>query len=118
MSHVYEAPDWRDYKMNWYDPHREAEPLAAEIAARNELTAVLVDERERWGDQAFEVLGREEVQLEVFRHNPRAIAAYRKVGFLRTGAHTEYIPPNGDPLHVVEMAIQRPADAHLDSDEG
>ena len=68
-------------------------------------------------DQAFEVLGREEVQLEVFRHNPRAIAAYRKVGFLRTGAHTEYIPPNGDPLHVVEMAIQRPSDAHLDSDE-
>ena len=68
-------------------------------------------------DQAFEVLGREEVQLEVFRHNPRAIAAYKKVGFLRTGAHTEYIPPNGDPLHVVEMAIQRPTDRHLDSDE-
>jgi len=62
-------------------------------------------------DQAFDVLGLDEVQLEVFRHNPRAIAAYRKVGFQRTGAHTEYIPPNGDPLHVVEMAIRRPADA-------
>ncbi len=68
-------------------------------------------------DQAFEVLGLEEVQLEVFRHNPRAIAAYRKVGFQRTGAHTEYIPPNGDPLHVVEMAIRRPTDVEIDHDE-
>lgn len=58
-------------------------------------------------DEAFESLGLSEVQLEVFRHNPRAIAAYKKVGFQRTGAHTEYIPPNGDPLHVVEMAIRR-----------
>jgi RimJ/RimL family protein N-acetyltransferase len=57
--------------------------------------------------EAFEVLGLDEVQLEVFRHNPRALAAYKKVGFQRTGAHTEYIPPNGDPLHVVEMAIRR-----------
>lgn len=61
-------------------------------------------------EHAFESLGLDEVQLEVFRHNPRAIAAYRKVGFQRTGAHTEYIPPNGDPLHVVEMAIRRPSD--------
>ncbi|MEZ4530161.1 MAG: GNAT family protein [Thermomicrobiales bacterium] len=58
--------------------------------------------------EAFETLGLEEVQLEVFRHNPRAISAYKKVGFQRTGAHTEFIPPNGDPLHVVEMAIRRP----------
>ncbi len=69
-------------------------------------------------DQAFEVLGLDEVQLEVFRHNPRAIAAYKNVGFQRTGAHTEYIPPNGDPLHVVEMAIRRsPEDEALPSGE-
>lgn len=61
-------------------------------------------------EQAFEGLNLEEVQLEVFRHNPRAIAAYKKVGFKRTGAHTEFIPPHGDPLHVVEMAIQREHD--------
>jgi RimJ/RimL family protein N-acetyltransferase len=60
--------------------------------------------------EAFEVLGLDEVQLEVFRHNPRAIATYQKVGFQRTGSHTEYIPPNGDPLHVVEMSIRRPLD--------
>lgn len=60
-------------------------------------------------EEAFETHGLEEVQLEVFRHNPRAIAAYKKVGFHRTGAHTEYIPPEGSPLHVVEMAIRKPA---------
>jgi RimJ/RimL family protein N-acetyltransferase len=58
-------------------------------------------------EEAFETLGLDEVQLEVFRHNPRAIASYKKVGFQRTGAHTEYIPPEGAPLHVVEMAIRR-----------
>lgn len=57
--------------------------------------------------EAFETHGLDEVQLEVFRHNPRAIAAYKKVGFQRTGAHTEYIPPEGAPLHVVEMSIFR-----------
>jgi RimJ/RimL family protein N-acetyltransferase len=67
-------------------------------------------------DQAFEELGLDEVQLEVFRHNPRAISAYRKVGFQRTGAHTEYIPPNGDPLHVVEMAIRRLSDPEITAD--
>lgn len=60
-------------------------------------------------EEAFETHGLEEVRLEVFRHNPRAIAAYKKVGFHRTGAHTEYIPPEGSPLHVVEMAIRKPA---------
>lgn len=62
-------------------------------------------------EEAFETHGLEEVQLEVFRHNPRAIAAYKKVGFQRTGAHTEFIPPEGTPLHVVEMAIHKPDDA-------
>jgi RimJ/RimL family protein N-acetyltransferase len=57
--------------------------------------------------EAFETMGLDEVQLEVFRHNPRAISAYRKVGFHRTGAHTEFVPPEGTPLHVVEMSIRK-----------
>jgi len=40
------------------------EILAAEIAARNELTAVLEDERERWGDQAFEMLAGPEMAAQ------------------------------------------------------
>ena len=42
MSYVYEAPDWRTYKMNWYDPHREVEPLAHEIAVVDAGLALLV----------------------------------------------------------------------------
>lgn len=61
--------------------------------------------------EAFETLGLDEVQLEVFRHNPRAISAYRKVGFHRTGAHTEFVPPEGTPLHVVEMSIHKSTDS-------
>lgn len=64
--------------------------------------------------EAFETLDLDEVQLEVFRHNPRAIAAYRKVGFERTGAHTEFVPPEGTPLHVVEMAIHKPGTLRLE----
>lgn len=60
--------------------------------------------------EAFETMGLNEVQLEVFRHNPRAIAAYKKVGFERTGSHTEFIPPDGTPLHVVEMSLHKPVD--------
>lgn len=62
-------------------------------------------------EEGFETLGLTEVQLEVFRHNPRAIAAYKKVGFQRTGAHTEFIPPDGTPLHVVEMSIYKPVES-------
>lgn len=76
------------------------EKFAWEQGYGTEATRLVVDE-------AFETLGLDEVQLEVFRHNPRAIASYKKVGFQRTGAHTEYIPPEGTPLHVVEMAIRR-----------
>lgn len=60
--------------------------------------------------EAFETMGLNEVQLEVFRHNPRAIAAYKKVGFERTGSHTEFVPPEGTPLHVVEMSLHKPVD--------
>lgn len=66
-------------------------------------------------DEAFETLGLNEVQLEVFRHNPRAINAYRKVGFERVGAHTEYVPPEGSPLHVIEMVIRRPDPAESEA---
>ncbi|MBN1936490.1 MAG: hypothetical protein JW934_17640 [Anaerolineae bacterium] len=32
MALAYEAPDWKTYVMNWYDPHRQIEPLEREIA--------------------------------------------------------------------------------------
>ncbi|MCO5223553.1 MAG: GNAT family N-acetyltransferase [Thermomicrobiales bacterium] len=67
--------------------------------------------------EAFERLNLDEVQLEVFRHNPRAIAAYRKVGFVQSGSHTEYLPPDGSPLHVLEMTVRK-RDLAPPNDEG
>lgn len=32
MAHVYESPDWREYRMDYGDPHRTLEPLENEIA--------------------------------------------------------------------------------------
>jgi predicted O-methyltransferase YrrM len=39
---VYEAPDWREYRMNWYDPHRQIEPPEHEVAVVDEALATLV----------------------------------------------------------------------------
>ena len=34
MSTSHEAPDWREYKMDYRHPHKELEPLEREIEAR------------------------------------------------------------------------------------
>jgi RimJ/RimL family protein N-acetyltransferase len=58
-------------------------------------------------DQGFECLPIQEVRLEVFAHNPRAIAVYERIGFSRTGEHYENLGPNRPQLHVFEMSIDR-----------
>jgi RimJ/RimL family protein N-acetyltransferase len=58
--------------------------------------------------EAFEVLNLDEVRLEVFAHNPRAINVYERVGFERTGERTEWVGPNRPRLHVFEMSLRRP----------
>jgi predicted O-methyltransferase YrrM len=40
--HVYEADDWRQYQMNWYDPHRKLEPFERETAIVDGALTVLV----------------------------------------------------------------------------
>ncbi len=59
--------------------------------------------------EAFETLHLREVHLEVFAHNVRAIRVYERVGFERTGEHTEWLGPNRPRLHVFEMRIVNPA---------
>ena len=58
-------------------------------------------------EEAFEVLGLNEVRLEVFAHNPRAINVYERIGFVHTGEHTEWVGPNRPRLHVFEMSLRR-----------
>jgi RimJ/RimL family protein N-acetyltransferase len=86
---------------------------------RSALFRIVIGEKDAWGhgygteatrlvvEEAFERLGLAEVRLEVFRHNTRAIAAYRRVGFRITGEHVEYVGRNRDRLDVIEMALDR-----------
>ncbi len=43
MAQTYEAKNWRQYVMNWYDPHRQLEPLDREIEIVDEALCTLVD---------------------------------------------------------------------------
>lgn len=86
---------------------------------RSALFRIVIGEKAFWGrgfgteatrlvvEEAFHRLGLDEVRLEVFRHNARAVAAYRRVGFRETGSHVEYVGRERFELHVVEMALDR-----------
>jgi predicted O-methyltransferase YrrM len=43
MARSFFAPDWREYQMEWYAPHRQLEPLAAEISIVDQALDALVD---------------------------------------------------------------------------
>jgi predicted O-methyltransferase YrrM len=43
MAMVYEAADWRQYKMSWHDPHRQIEPVGRERAAVDAGLVTLVE---------------------------------------------------------------------------
>lgn len=86
---------------------------------RSALFRLVIGEKDCWGrgygteatrltvEEAFGRLGCAEVRLEVFRHNVRAIGAYRRVGFRVTGEHIEYVGRDRYELHVVEMTLTR-----------
>ena len=57
--------------------------------------------------EGFEKLALDEVKLEVFLTNERAIRAYAKVGFLQTGEHREWVGRDRFELHVLEMSLYR-----------
>ncbi|MFM9105493.1 MAG: GNAT family N-acetyltransferase [Chloroflexota bacterium] len=81
------------------------------------LFRIVIGEKDAWGkgygteatilvlEEAFDEMDLDEIRLEVFRHNPRAIAAYRRVGFRVTGEHVEWLNRRRTELHVLEMAI-------------
>src|SRR5262245_32303690 len=92
------------------------------------LFRIVIGEKDCWGKgygteatrlvvaEAFERHLCREVRLEVFRHNQRAIAAYERVGFHRTGAHVEFVGRERWELHVIEMAIS-PDEFHRSAQE-
>lgn len=97
---------------------------------RGALFRIVIGERDVWGrgygteatrlvmDEAFETHDLSEVRLEVFRHNPRALAAYERVGFAVTGEHVEWVSRKRLELHVVEMALRRDEGLRAVADPG
>ena len=81
------------------------------------LYRIVIGEKDRWGQglgteatrlvlgEAGETLGLRQVRLEVFGHNERAIASYRRVGFRQTGEHQEWVSRQGLQIDVREMVI-------------
>lgn len=83
------------------------------------LFRIVIGEADAWGhgygteatrlvcEEAFTRLELRQVNLEVFAHNPRAIATYQRVGFVETGSHVEVVREQGVELHVQEMALDK-----------
>lgn len=86
---------------------------------RSGLFRIVIGEKDVWGrgygteatrlvvDEAFETQGLDAVRLEVFEHNTRAMAAYRRVGFRVTGRHVEFVGRERFELRVIEMELSR-----------
>jgi RimJ/RimL family protein N-acetyltransferase len=105
--------------------------LTDRVSGRNGISAlfrIVIGEKEVWGrgygteatrlmaEEAFDSMGLNEIRLEVFNHNVRAIAAYARVGFEVTGDHVEWVPRRKTELRVIEMRLSR--DAFLANDDG
>ena len=85
------------------------------------LFRIVIGEKDVWGrgygteatrlvmEEAFGALGLNEVRLEVFGHNERAVATYRRVGFEISGEHVEWVPRRSVELRVIEMRLTHDA---------
>jgi RimJ/RimL family protein N-acetyltransferase len=79
---------------------------------------IRIGQRDAWGkgygteavrllvDHAFEGLGLQRVELDVFAHNERAIRAYTAVGFREEGVREAAVVIEGEPVDVMDMAIE------------
>lgn len=93
------------------------------------LYRIVIGEKDRWGRgygteatrlvawEGFARHGLREIHLEVFRHNPRALNAYRRVGFEEVGEHVEWVDRQQVQLDVVEMRLDRDVFLARESDE-
>jgi RimJ/RimL family protein N-acetyltransferase len=105
--------------------------LTDRVSGRDGVSAlfrIVIGEKDVWGrgygteatrlvvEEAFDAMGLSAVRLEVFRHNARAIGAYKRVGFQVTGEHTEWVPRKKTELRVMEMSLTR--DAYYAAGEG
>jgi RimJ/RimL family protein N-acetyltransferase len=96
---------------------------------RSALFRIVIGEKDVWDRgfgteatrlvvaEAFETHDLTEVRLEVFRHNPRAIKAYERVGFTISGEHVEWVGRSRRELNVIEMRLRRPDETEAADNE-
>lgn len=85
------------------------------------LFRLVIGDKDAWGRgygteatylvlaEAFLRLKLNQVNLEVFSHNPRAQRAYARVGFVRTGQHLEWVARASRQIEVLHMSISAAA---------
>ena len=62
-------------------------------------------------------LGKKKIWLGVWEHNPRAIAFYRKIGFVEVGAQTFVLGRDPQRDLVLELTLDRQGSEWLDAFE-
>jgi len=84
---------------------------------RNAVFGILIGEKDAWGQgygpeaarlilkYGFEELGLHRIGLDVYSHNPRAIRAYEKAGFVREGTLRESYYRNGVYHDTIVMSV-------------
>jgi RimJ/RimL family protein N-acetyltransferase len=84
---------------------------------RSAVFGILIGEKEAWGQgygpeaarlilkYGFEELGLHRIGLDVYSHNPRAIRAYEKAGFVREGTLRESYYRNGVYHDTIVMSV-------------
>lgn len=84
---------------------------------RSAVFGILIGEKDAWGQgygpeaarlilkYGFEELGLHRIGLEVYSHNPRAIRAYEKAGFVREGTMRESYYRNSVYHDTIVMSV-------------
>ena len=94
--------------------------FAADTVARTVEFGITLGDKNYWGrgygteatrlavDYAFTMRNVRKVHLNVLANNPRAMAAYSKVGFVEEGRRREHVWSGGAYVDLVLMGIFRP----------
>jgi RimJ/RimL family protein N-acetyltransferase len=91
----------------------------ADVEARTMELGITIGDKDYWGrgyggealrlavDYAFRMRNVRKVHLSVLANNPRAIAAYRRNGFVEEGRRREHAYSAGEYVDLVYMAVFR-----------
>lgn len=93
-----------------------------DVESRRMEIGITIGDKEYWGrgygteamklvvDYAFRMRNVRKVFLSVLANNPRAFAAYQKVGFVEEGRQRAHAFNDGEYVDLIHMAMFRPED--------